>query len=192
MVLLTVNLSPQAGSTSVHDWMFPVPAQEFLPNATPPFADPLLYWAVSHSRCDCQRQPGSCRVGNAVRVLHSSPAGSVPGCLSSSGHAAQLFSSPALVAPPCRCAPQGCTAVKTCASSWTHSCFTFFLSLAGYIFKGHRCTEWNTSILPIAALGRRSVISLWGRGGEGRAANFPCRSGTAWERKCRGKRRKIT
>lgn len=99
---------------------------------------------------------------------------------------------------PCLGSPsmQVCPTRPYCCENLCFRLDTFllylFLSLAGYIFKGNRGTEWNTSILPFAALGRRPVISLWGRGGEGRAANFPGKSGTAWERKCREKRRKIT
>lgn len=64
---------------------------------------------------------------------------------------------------------KGCAAMKTCALSWTHFSFTCFPSLADYIFKGHAGTEWNTSILPVAAPGCcwKCVISLWERQGEG-------------------------
>lgn len=49
---------------------------------------------------------------------------------------------------------------------------------------------WASCLLQLCC--GRCVISLWGRGGEGRAASFPCRSGTTWERKCREKTRKMT
>lgn len=178
-MLLAVNPGPQAGSASLRDWRFHVPALGFLTNAT------HHGWSSFTTGCQSRQiWPVSYMTGKAGR---ESPFESLWRVSLQLCDAAQLFchlSWWSMLAHH-QLSHEGCAAVKACALSWTPFSFMFFPSLSGYIFKGHAGTKWNMSILPVVAPGScwRRGISLWKRKGLGEGCKIP-----HWKHNCLGEK----
>lgn len=139
MVLSTVNLGPQAG------WNQYVTECSLFPLSNFCLMPPHPLWSPFAPGCQWQQTWPASHDGECSQGASLCTAGLCQGVSAARAHSTAVLT-PCLGSPSMQVCPTRLYENLGFRLN-TFLLFTFFLSLAGYIFKGHRGTEWNTSIL---------------------------------------------